>query len=143
MKKFILTSTSFTGELYFVFSESKRLVIVDLSQADLSAEQQQYILQHLPLSFDDMDTFTAPLKNMSVVKATYQVSFDQFWNKYAQKRNRKRCEALWNKLSQDKQLRAYDGIDRYDRYLRALSWQRSKLDPDSYLSGERWEDDWK
>jgi hypothetical protein len=65
-----------------------------------------------------------------------------FWQLYDKKINRKRCEPLWDKLSKNKQVAAWAGINAYNKFLQANSW-RKKADPESYLKNEMWENEWK
>ena len=65
------------------------------------------------------------------------VTFDMFWDKYAQKDcGRKKAEALWNTLGKADQIRAFDYIDYYNGILKMNS--TAKAYATTYLNQKRW-----
>ena len=79
---------------------------------------------------------------VTIVEAAYEITFEMWWTKYDKKINRKRCEQLWNKLSKPDQVKAYFGIDAYNKYLKREGW-RTKADPETYLRNEYWCNEYK
>ena len=68
MKKYLLTSTAFTGEVEFTFNDLGMLGSFDASRADLSAKQQEWILKAMPDTFQSVAATTPP--NTAEVKLT-------------------------------------------------------------------------
>ena len=65
-------------------------------------------------------------------------TFEQWWNLYAKKRGKKKTEAKWNRLSlQDKAL-CYKATPAYVASTPDVQY---RLDPLTYLNGERWNDE--
>lgn len=65
-------------------------------------------------------------------------TFEQWWNLYAKKRGRKKTETKWNKLSlQDKAL----CFRATPAYVASTPDVQYRLDPLTYLNGERWNDE--
>lgn len=66
-------------------------------------------------------------------------SFEQFWDAYGIKRDRKAAERAWNRLSRASRRAAYDGIARYkaDCAARGINCMYAQ----GYLNHERWKDE--
>ncbi len=69
------------------------------------------------------------------------VTFGQWYESYPKKANRKRAEALWNRLSDEKKEKAT--IDVPIRHERHSQWKDRNFipAPDVYLRNEKWNDD--
>lgn len=145
MKRFIMTSPAFTGEINVLYGLDHKVMYIDFMKCDLSAEQIQYFKTRLPATFEDGDpekllTYFGNAR-LNITEEQYFVSFEQFWNRYNLKRNRERCEKLWQKLSQADQVSAFAKLSRYERHLQLNTW-KTKADPDTYLRNKYWQDDW-
>jgi uncharacterized HAD superfamily protein len=139
MRKFALTSQKIQGQIELMFQQNE-LIYIDFSKAGLTAEQKAYFLQHLIIHQQQLQAFCNKLR-LDCIELEIEITFDMFWNKYGYKVDRKRAEAIWNKLPKAKQVAAYYGIDRYEAYLRRTEW-RTKMEPKTYLRNERWNDEW-
>lgn len=65
-------------------------------------------------------------------------TFEAWWNAYSKKRGRKKTEAKWNKLSlQDKAA----CMKATPAYVASTPDVKYRLDPLTYLNGERWNDE--
>ena len=69
-----------------------------------------------------------------------EVTFDMFWNEYAKKVNRMRCEKLWDKMSEANQRLAFKSIKSYNRCIERTN--RFKQDPDTYLRNMSYQTNW-
>lgn len=66
-------------------------------------------------------------------------SFDEFWDLYPNKKDKKKAREKFSKLSADKRQLAIDGISRL---MKSEQWMRWFIPlPTTYLNGERWEDE--
>lgn len=142
MKKFKVTGNKFNGEAIVAFDNDNRLVLVDVSNTDMTEGNVSWCLNNFPRNFESFKMFILNLnKNkvlLHVVEEDVTITFDEFWEAYKKKINRKRCVPLWNKLSEQKKFAAFRGIQKYEQYLKKESW-RGKLDPENYLRDEIWE----
>jgi len=68
------------------------------------------------------------------------ISFEEFWNRYANKKGKKRAKTAFNRLSNKNKKLALEKIKDYDRYLSANTWLQKML-PITWINGERWNDD--
>lgn len=68
------------------------------------------------------------------------VTFEAFWEAYEQKTKKTRSQQLWKKLKDADRIKALEGIRRYNNYLRARNGI-AKMNPDTYLHQQRWEDE--
>ncbi len=145
MKRFIITSPAFTGEINVLYGIDHKLQFIDFMKADLDNEKINYFKKHLPAHFElgseELHSFFGDSR-FNITDEKYFVSFDQFWNRYNVKRNRERCEKLWLKLSQADQVAAYFKLGKYERYCQInVSWY-TKADPDTYLRNKYWNNDY-
>ncbi len=68
------------------------------------------------------------------------ITFEEFWKAYPRRLGKKRAENKWKRMTKKARLAAFDGIGRMVEY-----YQRYGYDfpyPETYLNGERWEDDY-
>ena len=137
MQKYLIQIKNIADPVAVTYAEL--LEIIDLTGCGLNEKQISYLKSQLPASHAEFLKWLEVSEIVvSVTKADVVVTFEQFWNRYNKKINRKRCEPLWRKLSAPKQFAAYKGIAAYEKYLKRESW-RGKLDPENYLRNEIWE----
>ena len=141
MKKFQLSSNKTNGIITIVYDDRDMLCCIDWMEAQLSKAQITFLLKNISVSFSDLEAFILG-HNMNCIEVGVDISFDQFWDKYGYKVDKKRAKAIWDKMSVQKRLAAYHGIAKYERHLKMAEW-RNKMEAKSYLKNERWEDEWR
>lgn len=146
MKKIIITSDNFGGEVYAVYDLEGQLISIDFAASNLTAAQKDWIKVHLPVAGGDhlayiKDCFGGA-KSVRILMEGYEVTFDMFWQAYGEKVNRIRCEKRWDKLSKADRQKAFSGLAAYQRHLARNNWQ-NKANPDTYLMNKYWENEWK
>jgi hypothetical protein len=154
MKRYIFTSPDFEGEIHVLYGTDQQLLLIDFMKVDLKQNQLDYFKERLPSRIDVDDSELVKLtvcewlkyqmgtKNrLSVIEQGYRVTFEQWWTRYNVKRNRTRCEKLWNKLSEADQVNAFAKLQLYERHLMVNNW-KTKAEPDTYLRNRYWEGDW-
>lgn len=140
MRKFILTSPKLTGQIEVIFHDDA-IVCIDFRQCQVEETRKEWLLQRVPVKMADLEAFIKGT-GFTCVESDIELTFEMFWNKYGMKVDRKRTLAIWEKLSKSKQVAAYYGIEKYDRYLKRTDW-RNKCEPKTYLINERWENEWR
>lgn len=144
MKRYIITSPRFNGQINVLYGIDNKLQLIDFMKCDLTEEQTQYFKDHLPVQFEgEPSKLLEHFGNskLDVMEEGYRVTFDQFWNRYALKRNRERSEKLWNKMTDADKVNAFAKFPMYERHLVLNAW-KTKADPDTYLRQRYWESDW-
>jgi hypothetical protein len=80
----------------------------------------------------------AQYPKLSIVLQPQDLSFQAFWNQYANKvGNKARAEKLWNKLTDAERSQCFDALPAYDYYLR----QRPTMErcyAETFLAQQRW-----
>ena len=144
MRRFLLTSTKFTGQIELVYNEQSLISIIRFDNCNLPAAHLQkfLVIISVAVTVEAMPVQLKQYDHLTLIESDFEVTMDMFWNKYNKKINRKRCEQIWNKLTKSDQVKAYYGIDSYFKYLKAESW-RTKLDPENYLRNRTWENEYK
>jgi hypothetical protein len=133
MRQFIITSYRYTGQATIIYDTNGLLASVDLQETTMTLNQRQVLLSRLPLHVDKLETLNdLPIH---IIERDYEVSFEQFWNAYGLKINKKRAADIWIKMSKTNRILAYHSINKYNRYLAKENW-RKKADADTYLKQE-------
>lgn len=143
MKRYIISSSAFTGEVHVVYGTDNKLCSIDFLNSDLSEVQIAYFKIKCPVVYNE--GFEAAFESKSKLAITeqgYTISFDQFWADYKLKRNRDRCEKLWAKMSEAEQVNAWAGLKPYERHLALNAW-KTKADPETYLKKRYWLNEYK
>ena len=143
MKRFLLTSPNFDGELRLVYGPDNWVLGIDLTACQMRQNQLEYFLRRVPAVYTKESWMEAFGKaQLAVVVEDVAVSFDDFWEAYGLKRNRNRCEPLWKKMGTADRTKALHGLSAYTRHLQLNLW-KNRADPDTYLRRRYWENDWK
>lgn len=138
MKKFIITSAGFAGEVHVVYDHDGKLIELDFRHAELSLQQVDWFKNSVPAHISD--GLNHP--KLQVIEEQYEIAFDKFWEKYNQKHNRIRAHRAWDRLSKVERARAYFGMVPYLSHLQRQPW-KSKADPETYLKNKYWQNEWK
>lgn len=142
MKRFLISSRKFTGNIDLLYDSDGRLLKIDFSDTDMHPGGIEEAKRRIPALVDSLaDGFAGTIA--TIVEADVEVEFKSFWNAYGKKINPQRCKPLWAKLNTAEQVKAINGIKAYDKYLRGLSYDRPKADPEKYLKDRYWENEWK
>jgi hypothetical protein len=139
MKKYIVTSTQFMGELVFGY-HNDQLVYMDISQAADNSTLVKYIYDRLPIQINGLHYMVRQSKTFKVIEVPEDISFDNFWNKYAYKvGNKTKCQKLFNALPDEKKALAISKILAYRKYVENTGI--AMVYPERYLSQERYENE--
>lgn len=142
MKKYNITSPTFTGEINVLYGLDDRLQFIDFMKADLSEQQINWFKQHLPAIHTDKLPDAFGTARLNITEEGYSITFEMWWNLYDLKRNRLRAEKIWNKLSGADRVNAYFKFRLYARHLMLNQW-KTKAEPETYLKNRYWENDWR
>lgn len=80
----------------------------------------------------------AKLGQCTILRIEEDPSFDDWWNAYGKKRGRKKVEAKWNKLPHADKIACMQATPAY---VASTPDKQYRLDPLTYLNGERWNDE--
>lgn len=145
MKRYIITSPTFSGEINVLYGLDMRLQFIDLMKCDLSEEQISFFKNKLPSILQEATTDYLMAQfgksKLDIIEQGYRVTFEQWFNRYNVKRNKARCLKLWQKLSEADQVNAFFKLGLYERHLMVNNW-KTKAEPDTYLRNRYWEGDW-
>ena len=134
MKTFHLTSDHFTGYIEFTFADNDLLEKMEI-HAELSEQQQIYLLKHMPREILELDKLKS--STVTITEMNQDVTFDMFWNRYDEKLRSSKKKALskWNKMSKGEQLRAFRFITKYESNILPGT---AKKYAETYLNAELW-----
>lgn len=139
MRKFVYSSTHLIGEVLLGYSENDLLVFFDLSKSQLTEAQHGSLIRNFPLTLSDLFALVAKDKeNRKVIEVVDKVSFEMFWDLYDHKAlsHKKKSIALWNKLSEAEQIKAYQHLNKYFYQIKLAN--TPKMYANTYLGSEIW-----
>ncbi len=139
MRKYILTSNGFIGQVTFWFNDMELLVYYH-NDANITEKQHIWLLKNIPRELIELETLRETIKG-NLDEVPEDISFEAFWEAYGKKVKRVRALGIYKKMTDAQRLQAIAAIKPYDRFLQRTTW-RSKADPDTYLRGGYYETDW-
>lgn len=136
MKTFSLTSPAFVGEVTFEFNDLGLLVSFDTKAAELSEQQQIFLLKGLPRELAEVQKMLERSPNAKFIETTKEITFDMFWKRYSAPLNskKKKAEQRWGRMSKAEQRKAYLHIVKYEMNLGGVA----KMYAETYLNSELW-----
>ena len=101
-----------------------------------------FVKGKFPYKEDQVKGWVA-IKNFNIEVGEPDLSFDNFWNVYANKYGkRKMAENTWNRLSKADKIKVFINIPKYKNYLKYYPSQQTMY-PTTYLNQEAYKNDWK
>lgn len=136
MRTFSLTSAAFQGEVTFEFNDLGLLTSFDTKAAELSEQQQIFLLKGLPRELAEVTKMLERSPNAKFVETTQEINFDMFWRRYSAPLNskKKKAEQRWGRMSKAEQRKAYLHIGKYEMNLQGVA----KMYAETYLNSELW-----
>jgi hypothetical protein len=137
MSLYSLTSTAFDGEVLFEFNEAGILQKFDTSAAQLSEQQQIWILKKMPKHLAHVKMILGDSETATLTELKQDVTFEMFWNRYNEKvrSSKKKAERIWNRLTKTNQVKAFRGIQTYERNIPGGVLKKYA---ETYLGAELW-----
>lgn len=127
----------------FKYDLNGNLIAFEIVSGILTTNQMRWLFTntHFPAIESIMVNKWIPLlkKDFEIDIGEPDISFDAFWKIYKYPVQKKRSQAIWEKLSKADRIKAIKAIKSYDGML-----SRKKIDkamPDTYLRNRRYEDD--
>ena len=134
MKKYLITSTHYTGAVEVVYND-ELLLSIDFGQTNCTGVQRAKLKEMLPINISGLRA-AFEKTSVTIIEGDFEVSFDMFWNNYGKKVHRLRVEKLWAKMSQADRVKAFVGIAKYKKWCQRS--ERFLLDPENYLKNQTW-----
>jgi hypothetical protein len=160
MKRYIITSPAFSGSVNVLYGTDDKLQFIDFMKCEMSVEQVEFFKTKLPVCLTHLTPSPSPQERgeiqgavqelimafgkgnrLSIVEEGYKVTFDQWFDRYNTRRNKQRCQKIWDKLNEADQVNAFFKLGNYERHLALNTW-KTKAEPDTYLRNRYWEGDW-
>ena len=138
MKKYVMASTKFVGEIIFGFNDDGDLIEFS-NKAELTAEQRAYLCRVFPFTEKELGVIKSGVgTEVKLIAMKLDYSFDDFWNAFNYKvGNKPRAEKIWKLLTPGERARIIDFIPKYHRYI--MSKKIESTYPETFLNQRRWE----
>lgn len=99
------------------------------------AQAREWTFRNMPIREADL---AAILARQSLKHQVLNVTFDEFWKKYAYKEGKKDANTAWGRMSEASRQLAYSYIDTYKNA--CMRDRKHLMYPATYLRAERWID---
>lgn len=129
-----------TGKkLLFKYNLNGRLIAFK-TDVEMTTAASDYLKKYFPFRVEDLN-FYRTHKAFRVEKLEADLTFDNFWNTYANKvGNKARAQKLWNALSEVQRAKALSYIKTYNNILLQQPGVQ-KLYPETYLNQKRFDNE--
>lgn len=142
LTKYVITSPKFQGTCTYRFDEGGMMYVIRFA-GGMEPSYRRHFCQQIRLTVQELEEWIAAKNatgsNLVLVKQEGELTFDMMYQAYDVKKDRKRAEEVWVKLSKEEQLKAYLHITKYNNYLR-LNRGISKQELKTYLRAQLWND---
>jgi hypothetical protein len=137
MKKFILTSDAWSGEITLEYDDLHLLINMNLKEAELSEEQHLWFLRNMPRELAELQKLLDKSKSAKLTEAPQEVTFEMFWDAYDEKvrSSKKKALKVWSRMTDANRLKAYLFIPKYNR---SILPGCNKKYAETYLNAELW-----
>lgn len=138
MKRYSITSEKFAGEITAAFDDRRELVGLDMSEAEMTVQQKNWLMANKPSTEDKLFEMQRDSKWMKITLIPESiVSFEMFWQRYDDKLNssKKRAKQKWEKMSERDRNKAFYYINRY---FASIPQGTRKKYAETYLNAELW-----
>lgn len=95
------------------------------------------LIQHCNSTVHGTDTIDKPRTNN---QETINIPFDDFWDLYDKKKDRKKCEKKWNGISESEKEKIMQFVPIYKK---SQPDEKFRKNPYTFLNSEIWNDDWE
>lgn len=135
----LVTSSKFDGEVELKYEDG--FLMKYENRARMNEEMLRWFTSYFPISHTALEAVVNHSKTLRVKEVPVDISFASFWERYDKKINKKRCEPLYEKMSESERVACMVGLKAYDYFL--MRTNRKKLDPENFLKYKSWQNDWK
>jgi hypothetical protein len=139
MKKFVLTSAKFEGQIMFWYSLEGALIHYH-NEIDFTHKQHCWMLKRLPLLLEHIEPLAKEVDG-TLAELPEDISFERFWNDYPRKVNKKRTLPLYEKLNEGDAMLAVMRLKPYLAFCSRTKF-RNVADPEKYIRDRYFETDW-
>jgi hypothetical protein len=140
MTRYLITSTTTGNEIDVTYDASGQAIAV-LMNGTLTRDQHIKAWSSFPLFLEDMHNMVKQFKTLTIQEVMPDISFERFYKAYNLLLDRKRAEAIWNKMTDANKMKAIMCIAEYDKYLARTGV--SKAYPKTFLLNEYFHTDYK
>jgi len=127
MRRFLVTSPSFTGEAELIYDASDRLITMNVGNTNMTP----FIISHFKsLAACDVSGIAGAFENTkaTIVEADFEVTIEDFLKEYPYKRNTHLTREYWPRLTKTEQVQAYMAAKEYAKYCtRNIRWYNAKI----------------
>jgi hypothetical protein len=144
MKRFIITSEKFAGQVELLYKERNNIMLlnkIDCTNATCSAAQIEKLKTATPVNAATVDTAFNELP-VNIIEADIIITLDDFIHEYPYKRNMHLLPATWDKLPQTDKVLAVVAAAEYRKYLQRNAWCTPKI-ANAWLKAKEYLNDWK
>ena len=146
MRKFVMTSELWEGEIVYGYSEKGYLMLSDFRNAKFTIEQHHNIAAKTVIyithcDFDEWKRYMTQNTDTTIIEVKETLTFADFWAKYFQSRHKdnsskKKSQIKWDRMTEAQRQAAYNYIGKYMSNIPNNTVPKLA---ETYLNSEVWE----
>ncbi len=138
MSKFLMTFPKSEASALLEYDDAGFLLKYELTPGTFQPAQFEFMFARFPSKFSLLEKWIeSKFPNVSISLVQEDLSFENFYNLYANKVSKKAtAEKIWSKMPDTEKAKAIKYIQWYDQRLR-MSGINKKY-PESYLNAQEW-----
>lgn len=142
MRRFILSSTVFTGSLEIIYNETGILAMLDMRGAvGITPGGVTQLKNAIPVDVQNINRL-GELKGIICVEEDFFVSLADFEREYPYKRNMHLLPEIWAKMDKTSQVLAWKAAQDYRKHCERNAWYKPKIAA-AWLKTREYLNDWK
>lgn len=136
MNSYIIKGSNF--EVTFTYSPSGKLLGI-ISDEAMDPGIWAKLLNNDPWTEESLMIWKSKFRNIKIEQLIVEPTFEVFWTKYGNKKDRIKAEAVWKRLTEIEKHKAIQGVRKYRQSCESSNI--AMLYPERYLKNKRWEDE--
>jgi len=119
-------------------SLNKDFVSIDIKDSKIISKSYDYHMENENENKDEIIIIDEEEKKGEILKVIIWPSFENFWDAYDKKVDRKDCEKKWDKLRQPEKENILNNIPEY---IKSTPDKQYRKNPETYLNDRAWENE--
>lgn len=142
MRRFLITSTKFSGTAELDYNAEGWLAVINMTDTNMQPEIRLAFIRNVPLTITHLECGGHGLKSCTIVEKDITVTLEDFIQEYPYKRNMHLLPDRWKKLTKSEQVIAVSAASDYRKYLQRNTWCSPRI-ADAWLKNKEFLNDWK
>lgn len=144
MRRFVISSDKFSGNIEVVFNEVGNLVLLDIRNASINTGGTKKLLQEIiPPHISVLEQYLRNVQGFVCIESEYEVSLEDFKKAYPYSRNMHLLPPIWEKMGKAEQIQSIKSASEYKTFCeKNAGWYKPRIAA-AWLRAKEYLNDWK